>query len=157
MKRLSKVEAETYASKLNGKQLLDITRKVVTALCIPNTIRIRGWDNLDINKELVACSTRQDDAVKDYEGSNYSVVSKRNGIVVMSGTYGQNISLRSSLYFFKHKIDNIDLHLNVQKGNLTVSGKNRYRHTGKRDNQLTKLFNKVLRETLVRDYPEVFI
>ena len=32
-----------------------------------------------------------------------------------------------------------------------------YLYVNKRDNKLTKTFNKVLRETLVRDYPEVCI
>ena len=157
MKKLSKAEAETYASKLNGSKLLDITRKVVNMVGVENTIKIDGWDTLDIDDALVKCSTRQDVAIKEYEQEGYSVVGSRNGQVTMKDKSGNGFSIYSSYDFFKKKIKSIDTHLNVQKGNLTAVSGNRYKHTGTRSNDVTKAFNKYLAETLVQDYPEVCI
>ena len=157
MKKLSKAEAETYASKLNGNQLLDISRKVVNMVGVENTIKIDGWTDLDVDSELVESSNRQNNAVDEYEQNGFTVQHRRGGKVAMKSRYGKNIYLRTNLEFIKHKIDNIDLYLNVKEGNLTAVDGDRYNHTGRRDNQLTKAFNKYLVNNLVQDYPEVCI
>jgi len=137
MKKLSKVEAETYASKLNGKQLLDITRKVVAMSGVENIIKTDSGTEVDIDSLLVVCS-KEEDVFGNKKGSHSSCV-------VFSSYFDD----------FQSCIDMIDMFLNIQKGNVISNGF--FVTIKRRNNQLTKLFNKVLRETIVEDYPEVCI
>lgn len=120
---------------------------------------------LDVEKALVECSMKVDNAIAMYENRGYKIVTNRKdyhvgvGKTLMCNENNEQFVLRTNFERFKDTIEWIDINLNVLNGNLEAVVNNRYRHIrGKsRDNRLTKTFNKLLRDTIVEDYPEVVI
>lgn len=165
MTKVNKRIAEKMANKLNGKKLLEISKKAVIISNIPKYIKIAGWDMLFVEKVLVECSTNLESTIKLYENKGYKITTNRKdydvgiGEVLMCNKNFTYVCLGSNFVRFKSAIERIDTYLNVINGNLEATGKHRCKRirSKSRDNRLTKTFNKLLRDTIVEDYPEVVI
>ena len=104
---------------------------------VENIIKTDNGTEVDIDGLLVVCSKEED------------------VFGIKKGSHSSCVAFSSHFAEFQIIIDMFDMFLNIQKGNVIFNGF--FVTIKRRNNQLTKLFNKVLRETIVEDYPEVCI
>ena len=159
MNKIKQAVAQSIANKLNKNQLLEITREAVKLLGLPNKLEAKGCKTLNIDKELQRCSTifekkKQEQLIDGYKFNSIS----KNGYYIMSSPISKCICIRFNTSYsnFKQVIFKIDQYLNINKGNLEITDAG-YVKLSRQSNDLTRKFNKLLRDTILEKYPEVAI